>query len=81
MSAFSPTKPCFAEGCEARIPRRLLMCAKHWKLVPQRLQIEVYETLDAWQHLGSPAPYQAAIEAARVAVAELEAQRQGAQAR
>lgn len=33
---------CAATGCSARLPHRLLMCAKHWRLVPGPLQSKLY---------------------------------------
>jgi hypothetical protein len=63
-------KKCFAEGCETRISRRLLMCKPHWSLVPKQLQIKVCSTLAAWQVGDSPVAYINAIKRARIAVAE-----------
>jgi hypothetical protein len=70
MPLFLAIKPCFAAGCPVKIARRLLMCPKHWRMVPRDIQIAVYETLDAWQRGGDPKPYIKAIEAARAAVAQ-----------
>lgn len=33
---------CHAEGCDATIPPRLLMCRKHWRMVPRWLQRAVW---------------------------------------
>jgi uncharacterized protein (DUF736 family) len=33
---------CPAIGCTRKLPRHLLMCAPHWRLVPRGLQAEVY---------------------------------------
>jgi hypothetical protein len=42
--------PCPVRPCAATVPRRLLMCAPHWRLVPHQLQRAVW---DAWnQGLG-----------------------------
>ena len=38
---------CYAEGCEATIPNRMLMCYPHWKRVPKSLQDDVYDTWNA----------------------------------
>lgn len=35
---------CHAEGCETPCPPRLLMCARHWRMVPKELQNAVYDT-------------------------------------
>lgn len=29
---------CHAEGCVVHVPPRLLMCARHWRMVPKRLR-------------------------------------------
>jgi hypothetical protein len=33
---------CHAEGCDKRVPPRLLMCARHWRMVPYGLKLAVY---------------------------------------
>jgi hypothetical protein len=33
---------CHAEGCEVAVPPKLLMCLKHWRMVPKHLQREVW---------------------------------------
>lgn len=33
---------CHAEACQATVPPKLLMCAKHWRMVPKVLQDEVW---------------------------------------
>ena len=33
---------CHAEGCNVAGPPRLLMCLKHWRMVPRHLQKEVW---------------------------------------
>lgn len=35
---------CHAEGCERRIPARMLMCGKHWRMVPKTEQDAVWAT-------------------------------------
>ncbi|MDR3797995.1 MAG: hypothetical protein P4K93_07570 [Terracidiphilus sp.] len=67
------TKPCFAEGCDSRISRRMLMCRKHWDLVPNSIQFAVYNTLEIWESGGSPRLYLDVIKRARIAVAQKEA--------
>ena len=36
------THTCHALGCEKAVPPKMLMCAPHWRLVPVRLQREVW---------------------------------------
>ena len=33
---------CVADDCKIRIPRRLLMCPKHWRKVPRPIQQRIY---------------------------------------
>lgn len=35
---------CHARGCSARVPPELLMCGRHWRMVPRDLQRAV------WRH-------------------------------
>lgn len=35
---------CHAKGCSAKVKPEMLMCFKHWKMVPRKLQLEVYKT-------------------------------------
>ena len=35
---------CHAEGCEVEVPPRLLMCARHWRMVPVAIQRAVWAT-------------------------------------
>jgi len=38
---------CHAAGCETEVPPRMLMCGKHWRMVPRAIQLRV------WQHYRS----------------------------
>ena len=33
---------CHAEGCEAVVPPKMLMCLRHWRMVPVGLQRSVW---------------------------------------
>ncbi len=33
---------CHAHGCKVDVPPRMLMCRKHWRMVPRRLQQQVW---------------------------------------
>jgi hypothetical protein len=70
------SKPCFAAGCTERVPKRLLMCKRHWNMLGHAMRVEVYGALDIWQEGGSPRAYLAAIKKARAEVAETEKRRQ-----
>jgi hypothetical protein len=74
MSFFKgKTKKCFASGCEEQIPVRMLMCRKHWDMVPSSIQFAVYNTLAIWQQGGDPHLYTKTIKRAAAAVAQKEA--------
>lgn len=36
------THTCHARGCETVVPPRLLMCLKHWRMVPRDMQTAVW---------------------------------------
>ena len=78
MPMGAPKKMCFAKGCETRIARGLLMCARHWAMIPRGLQLAV-TTHNAARMRGMGAgPYIDAIRAAAEAVAQKEARKNGA---
>lgn len=58
---------CEANGCERLVPSHLLMCAAHWRLVPNDIQRDVYRTHRA---IGGDIPHQRlnAVKAYRQAV-------------
>jgi hypothetical protein len=62
---------CHLPGCEVRTPPKYLLCPKHWKMVPQRLQMQVWATYRRGQEIDKrPTPeYLAAARDAIDAVA------------
>jgi len=68
---------CHAEGCEVSVPPKMLMCLRHWRMVPKGLQREVWRTYRPGQEVDkSPsAEYLKAHLAAVAAVAEKEGRR------
>ncbi|MFL5481165.1 MAG: hypothetical protein ACJ8AK_03165 [Gemmatimonadaceae bacterium] len=38
------THKCAADGCKKEISLSLLMCRKHWKLVPRKIQRAIWRT-------------------------------------
>jgi hypothetical protein len=62
-------KPCAAHNCEERIKRRMLMCSRHWRMVPLEIQDRVIITLQDWQRGGSARAYVHAVAEAQLAVA------------
>ena len=73
---------CHAKNCKVQVPPRLLMCKRHWFMVPRDLQAEVWRTYrrgqEKWGKPGgenTEAPsmeYLKAAQAAIEAVAEKE---------
>ena len=41
-----PRHTCHAEKCPTVCPPRFLRCAPHWRLVPRKIQREVYRTIE-----------------------------------
>lgn len=35
---------CHAEGCPAKVPPKMLMCGRHWRMVPRPLQRAIWAT-------------------------------------
>lgn len=70
---------CHAEGCLTAVPPRLLMCLKHWRLVPADLQNEVWRTYRRGQEVSKDpsGEYMIAQKAAVEAVAIAEGRRSG----
>lgn len=42
---------CHAKGCSVPVPPKLLMCRKHWRLVPRALQRQVWAHYRAGQEI------------------------------
>ncbi len=42
---------CHAKGCRERVEPKLLMCPRHWRMVPRNLQAEVWRTYRAGQEI------------------------------
>lgn len=62
---------CHAEGCPLHVPPAMLMCRRHWSMVPRPLQRQVWATYQDGQEAlaeGGPRPSSAYLDAARAAV-------------
>jgi len=59
---------CHALGCRTQVPRRMLMCRAHWRMVPGEIQEMVCEAFTPGQEEGSVRPSREWVEAARAAV-------------
>lgn len=33
---------CHAKGCKVEVPPKMLMCRRHWRMVPRAMQAEVW---------------------------------------
>lgn len=72
----SPTHTCHARGCFAPVPPKMLMCRRHWFMVPSLLRARVWATYRPGQEAGGLPPseeWHQAADAAIAAVAEKEA--------
>ena len=69
-----PAHLCHAIGCETPVKPELLMCLKHWRLVPYQLQRAVWRTYRPGQcdDMDPSAEWHTAADAAIKAVAERE---------
>ena len=65
---------CHAEGCEKQVPPKMLMCLRHWRMVPKTLQARIWATYRPGQEVDKrpSAEYMAAQKAAVDAVASAE---------
>ncbi len=68
---------CHARNCEASVPPKMLMCLKHWRMVPRDLQKAVWREYVPGQEIRKdPTPEYMAVQAAAVdAVAAKEGDR------
>lgn len=67
---------CHAAGCKTPCKPEMLMCLKHWRMVPREIQKRVWATYVSGQCNLDPAPsaaWHAAADAAIVAVRAKEA--------
>lgn len=58
---------CHAKGCPKIVPPKLLMCLKHWRMVPRELQKAVWATYRPGQEVDKR-PSEAYLKAARAAI-------------
>lgn len=67
------THRCAARGCTVQCPATLLMCGKHWRLVPSTIQARIYRHYRKGQTIGTATTeYLSAMHAAIDAVAARE---------
>lgn len=65
---------CHANGCDVAVPPKMLMCVKHWWMVPKPLRDRIWATYRLFQEVNrDPTPeYMQAVHAAIDAVARKE---------
>lgn len=68
-----PAHPCHAIGCDVEVPPKMLMCLKHWRMVPRDKQAAIWNTYRPGQEVDKH-PTEAYMEAQSAAV---EAVREG----
>ncbi len=59
---------CHAKRCMTPVSRRMLMCLRHWKMVPKSLQRDVWDTYSPGQERGAATPTPEWHEAANAAI-------------
>ena len=42
---------CHADGCQVEVPPKMLMCLRHWRMVPRKLQEQVWATYRPGQEI------------------------------
>lgn len=72
---------CHVPCCPERVPRRLLMCARHWKMVPAALQRDVWATYRPGQEQGRARVSTDYLAAAKRAIAYVAARGPGEERR
>lgn len=68
----NPRRRCYAARCIAMVWREHLMCPRHWRMVPTKLQREVLAAMRSMMEPGGPRAYVLVIARAQLAVAEAE---------
>ena len=64
---------CHVYKCEVRVPPSMLMCRRHWEMVPRGLRDAVYASFNPQQcRRGGPAPSREWLTAARAALNSVE---------
>jgi hypothetical protein len=62
---------CHATGCKAKVPPKMLMCRKHWYMVPKPLRDRVWATYVSGQEIRKD-PTDEYMDAQRAAVRAVE---------
>ncbi len=60
---------CHAHGCNMSIPPKMLMCRRHWRMVPKAIQIDVWVAYVPGQEQGQSTPTEEWHKAADAAIA------------
>lgn len=70
MTTRTEAHTCHAEGCEVRVPPRMLMCGRHWRMVPYGLKLAVWAEYQPGQERldGTAFPTEDYLGAARDAI-------------
>lgn len=74
----TPKHTCHAEGCTRVVPPRLLMCPRHWAMVPPALQAGVWRHYRTGQEIDKR-PTREYLDAAHAAIAAVAVAEKGAQ--
>ena len=63
----APVHTCHARGCHEAVPERMLMCRRHWRMVPPALQRRVWAEYVPGQEVRKD-PTSAYLEVAQAAI-------------
>ncbi len=61
---------CHVDNCNVVVPPKMLMCANHWRRVPQKEQLAVYKTYKPGQEVNKN-PSNEWLTAAKAAIASV----------
>jgi hypothetical protein len=50
-AGLSPRHECHADGCSVEVPPRMLMCLRHWRMVPRDIQKRVWAEYNEGQEI------------------------------
>lgn len=59
---------CHARNCEVPVPPKMLMCRRHWYMVPREMRNRVWNTYQRGQEIGQVLPTEAWFEASKEAI-------------
>lgn len=68
MESMGPKHTCHAIGCREAVPPKLLMCKRHWEMVPQKIRTAIVVNFNPDQCRGRARPSLVWLKYAREAI-------------